>query len=151
MWYNSKDASAEHIVEHIVVDTISVTMDDGTNKTFSASDVKKLLNDKNSLAQSLANSQAASSSDDSEALKRLKAQIGQKDSLINELNKTIEELRQQSSAGNDNSQSIINRKDKEISQLNSTIKSLRNQIKEKEKKIEENEKEIGLLKKEFVR
>ena len=77
------------------------------------------------------------------ALKRLNAQIGQKDSLINELNKTIEELRQQSSAGNDNSQSIINRKDKEISQLNSTIKSLRNQIKEKEK-------EIGLLKKEFM-
>ena len=139
MWYNSKDASAETIV----VDTISVTMDDGTNKAFSASDVKKLLNDKNSLAQSLANSQAASSSDDSEALKRLNAQIGQKDSLINELNKTIEELRQQSSAGNDNSQSIINRKDKEISQLNSTIKSLRNQIKEKEK-------EIGLLKKEFM-
>ena len=139
MWYNSKDASAEHIV----VDTISVTMDDGTNKAFSASDVKKLLNDKNSLAQSLANSQAASSSDDNEALKRLNAQIGQKDSLINELNKTIEELRQQSSAGNDNSQSIINRKDKEISQLNSTIKSLRNQIKEKEK-------EIGLLKKEFM-
>ena len=118
-------------------------MDDGTNKAFSASDVKKLLNDKNSLTQSLANSQAASSSDDSEALKRLNAQIGQKDSLINELNKTIEELRQQSSAGNDNSQSIINRKDKEISQLNSTIKSLRNQIKEKEK-------EIGLLKKEFM-
>lgn len=139
MWYNSKDASSETIV----VDTISVTMDDGTNKAFSASDVKKLLNDKNSLAQSLANSQAASSSDDSEALKRLNAQIGQKDSLINELNKTIEELRQQSSAGNDNSQSIINRKDKEISQLNSTIKSLRNQIKEKEK-------EIGLLKKEFM-
>ena len=139
MWYNSKDASSETIV----VDTISVTMDDGTNKAFSASDVKKLLNDKNSLTQSLANSQAASSSDDSEALKRLNAQIGQKDSLINELNKTIEELRQQSSAGNDNSQSIINRKDKEISQLNSTIKSLRNQIKEKEK-------EIGLLKKEFM-
>ena len=146
MWYNSKDAS----VEPIVVDTISVTMDDGTNKAFSASDVKKLLNDKNSLTQSLANSQAASSSDDSEALKRLNAQIGQKDSLINELNKTIEELRQQSSAGNDNSQSIINRKDKEISQLNSTIKSLRNQIKEKEKEIGLLKKEIGLLKKELM-
>ena len=44
MWYNSKDASSETIV----VDTISVTMDDGTNKAFSASDVKKLLNVKNS-------------------------------------------------------------------------------------------------------
>ena len=139
MWYNSQDAS----VQPIPVDTISIVMEDSTDKSFSAADVKQLMNDKNSLTQSLANSQAASSSDDSEALKRLNAQIGQKDSLINELNKTIEELRQQSSAGNDNSQSIINRKDKEISQLNSTIKSLRNQIKEKEK-------EIGLLKKEFM-
>ena len=139
MWYNSQDAS----VQPIPVDTISVVMEDGTDKSFSAADVKQLMNDKESLTKSLADSQASKSSDDSETQKLLNAQIAQKDSLINELNKTIEELRQQSSAGNDNSQSIINRKDKEISQLNSTIKSLRNQIKEKEK-------EIGLLKKEFM-
>ena len=138
MWYNSKDTS----VEPIVVDTISVAMDDGTNKAFSASDVKKLLDEK--LAQNVADSQVAMSSDDSETLKRLNTQISQKDSLINELNKTIEELSQQSSAGNDNSQSIINQKNKEISQLNSTIKSLRNQIKDKDRL-------IGVLKEELVR
>lgn len=138
MWYNSQDVS----VEPIAVDTISVAMDDGTNKAFSASDVKKLLDEK--LAQNVADSQAAMSADDGEALKRLNTQISQKDSLINELNKTIEELRQQSSSGNNNSQSIINQKNKEISQLNSTIKSLRSQIKDKERL-------IGVLKEELVR
>lgn len=138
MWYNSQNTS----VEPIAVDTISVAMDDGTNKAFSATDVKQLLNDKTSLAKSLADSQAASSIGDNETLKQLNKQINQKDSLINELNKTIEELRQQSSAGN--SQSIINQKNREISQLNSTIKNLRSQIKDKDRL-------IGVLKEELVR
>lgn len=138
MWYNSQNTS----VEPIAVDTISVAMDDGTNKAFSATDVKQLLNDKTSLAKNLADSQAASSIGDNETLKQLNKQINQKDSLINELNKTIEELRQQSSAGN--SQSIINQKNKEISQLNSTIKNLRSQIKDKDRL-------IGVLKEELVR
>lgn len=138
MWYNSQNTS----VEPIAVDTISVAMDDGTNKAFSATDVKQLFNDKTSLAKSLADSQAASSIGDNETLKQLNKQINQKDSLINELNKTIEELRQQSSAGN--SQSIINQKNREISQLNSTIKNLRSQIKDKDRL-------IGVLKEELVR